>query len=121
METKNKTIITFLSLIILIALFYNSTQWLSRTTGYATGEDEKTLLAQCLTGKNIKLYVLPNCPACSNQRNLFGNAFNLISYTDCTDYKSCPRLTTFPSWEIDGKIFPGNKSLEELKNLSHCS
>jgi hypothetical protein len=121
METKIKVMITFLALIVIIAIFYNSTQWVSRTTGYTIGEDEKTLLAQCLTGKGAKLYVISSCDSCINQKNTFGSAFSQIKYIDCGDYKNCPKITMFPSWEINGIIFQGNKSLEELKNLSNCN
>ena len=121
METRNKVIITFLALIAIIAIFYNSTQWVTKTTGYAIGEDEKTLLAQCLTGKGAVLYVLPNSEPCINQKNIFGSAFIQLNYLDCTNNPLCPKLTVFPSWEINGTIFQGNKSLEELKNISNCN
>jgi hypothetical protein len=121
METKNKVMITFLTLIAIIAIFYSSTQWVTKTTGYTVGEDERTLLVHCLKEKNSKLYILPDCKSCINQRALFGNAFSQINYIDCSVYNSCPKNIKFPSWEIDGTLFQGNKSLEELKSLSHCN
>lgn len=112
--------ITFISLIVLISLLYNSTQWVSRTTGYAIGEDERTQLAQCLSGKNTTLYVLPNCEECLKQKQVFGSSFSQVNYVDCTNYKSCLKLNSFPSWIINGTLVEGLKSLEELKNISNC-
>jgi len=120
METRHKVMITFLSLIAITFIFYSSTQWISKTTGYAIGVDEKAQLAQCLSGKNMTLYVTSNCPDCLKQREVFGSSFSQIKYIDCTDYKTCPKLSVFPSWKINGTIIEGIKSLEELKDISNC-
>ncbi len=86
--------------------------------------------AEYLTQKNIILYNAYWCPHCHDQKELFGReaAAKLISI-ECapdgnnskTDLCEKKNISGFPSWEINGKIISGVKSLEELADLSAYS
>ncbi len=84
-------------------------------------------LAQHLTKKGIVMYSAYWCPHCHDQKDLFGKqAVNKLIVIECApegkDSQSslCESkgITAFPSWEVDGKIESGVKSIEELTDIS---
>jgi len=84
-------------------------------------------LAEHLTRNNIVLYNAYWCPHCHEQKEIFGKeaAEKLILVECAPDGKDsqadlCERknINGFPSWEINGEITSGLKSLEELANIS---
>ncbi len=84
-------------------------------------------LARHLREKNIILYNAYWCPHCHDQKEMFGKEAtkNLILIECAADGKNnnadlCKTkgISGFPSWEIDGEIISGVKSLDELANLS---
>ena len=80
-------------------------------------------LAQCLTGKGVKMYGSDTCPHCLNQKASFKGSFDLITYVECTrDQASCEKaeIMAFPTWGINGKKEVGEKSMSELAELSGC-
>lgn len=121
MQKRNKLIITFVFLVFLVAGLYFFTDWFSKTTGYAVGEDPDINLANCLTSKGIKMYGGKSCPICKFQESLFGEAFKFIPYVDCSKkLMECFDLESVPAWEINGKIYYGIKELSTLRILSGC-
>ncbi len=84
-------------------------------------------LAKHLSSKNIILYNAWWCPHCHDQKELFGKeaASNLL-LVECapdgqnskTELCKTKEITGFPSWEINGKIESGVKSLNELAEIS---
>ena len=78
-------------------------------------------VAKCLTSKGIKMYGSITCSHCKEQKEIFGDAFQYIDYIECTiDGDLCKDLIGVPAWGIDGKIYYGAKSLNELKSSSGC-
>ncbi|MGB0564740.1 MAG: vitamin K epoxide reductase family protein [Spirulinaceae cyanobacterium] len=84
-------------------------------------------LAKYLTQQGIKMYGAYWCPHCSEQKLLFGKqAFAEVDYVECgKDGKNAQVLKcqaagikSFPTWEIDGELQPGIKSLEELAAIA---
>ncbi len=84
-------------------------------------------LAKHLKEKNIILYNAYWCPHCHDQKELFGKeASSNLLLVECapdgqnsqTELCQQKEITGFPSWEINGKIDSGVKSLEELANIS---
>ncbi|WP_269622182.1 vitamin K epoxide reductase family protein [Prochlorococcus marinus] len=87
-------------------------------------------LAKYLTEKNIILYNAYWCPHCHEQKELFGNeATKSLILIECAQdgknnkFELCQSkfITSFPSWEINGQIITGVKSLNELANMSGYS
>ena len=90
--------------------------------------DSENALAEHLTAVGAKKYGAFWCPHCYEQKQLFGkDAFEKVTYVECADAKN-PRLqtpacqqakiTSYPTWEIDGKLYPGTQELPKLAELT---
>ena len=95
------------------------------TTTSGTAEIE---LAKHLTAIGAKKYGAFWCPHCYEQKQLFGpKAFEEVDYIECDPQGENPQRETcmaagiqsFPTWEIDGELYPGTKTLSELAELSN--
>jgi hypothetical protein len=84
-------------------------------------------LAQHLSKTGAKMYGVFWCRYCTRQKQLFGEeAFSKINYLECDPKGKNPqvnlcrraKITGFPTWEINGKLYPGMRSLNELATLS---
>jgi len=86
-------------------------------------------LAQHLTVTNAKMYGAYWCPHCADQKSRFGEAKKLIPYVECatnppngvkSEEELCKQkgITGFPTWEINGKMLSGERSLDELADAS---
>ncbi|MGC1247915.1 MAG: vitamin K epoxide reductase family protein [Spirulinaceae cyanobacterium] len=84
-------------------------------------------LAKHLTEVGAVKYGAFWCPHCYEQKQLFGaEAFKSIKYVECAEGGKNPQpqkcsavgLKSFPTWEIDGEIYPGVQSLDELAEIS---
>ncbi len=84
-------------------------------------------LADHLTAQNAKMYGAFWCPHCSEQKSLFGSAANAIPYVECDPEgkNAQPHLCRekniqgYPTWEINGQLYPGTQPLETLAELSN--
>jgi uncharacterized membrane protein/glutaredoxin len=83
-------------------------------------------LAQHLTVTNAKMYGAYWCPHCIDQKKQFGEAQKLVPYVECDSKGVNPQtalcqqkgITGFPTWEINGKMLSGERSLDELATAS---
>lgn len=84
-------------------------------------------LARHLTEIGAKQYGAYWCPHCHEQQELFGRqAFALIDYIECDPKgeNGAPKLCKmagiegYPTWEINGILYPGVQSLDRLADLS---
>ncbi len=79
--------------------------------------------AQCLTDEGMVMYGTEWCSHCKAQKELFGESFGYVNYVDC-DLKEdeCVEagITGFPTWVIDGELYPGKQSIERLHYLTDC-
>jgi parvulin-like peptidyl-prolyl isomerase len=85
--------------------------------------------AKCLTEKGIKFYGAYWCPHCENNKKLFGDAFQYVTYVECADADN-PQIQTpacesagiegYPTWIVNGQKYPGEQSIERLAQLSGC-
>lgn len=85
-------------------------------------------LAQHLSSIGAKMYGAYWCPACHSQKQLFGKqAFADITYIECAEEggnsqrQLCQQagIQRYPTWEINGQLYPGTRSLQELAQLSN--
>jgi glutaredoxin len=67
------------------------------------------------------------CPYCHQQKELFGaEASQSMPYVECDargqngQPEACREadITSYPTWEINGELYPGLRSLDELADLS---
>ncbi|MBD3309859.1 hypothetical protein GF351_01425 [Candidatus Woesearchaeota archaeon] len=82
--------------------------------------------ARCLSDKGIVMFGSYSCPHCSNQKGMFGDSFEYVTYVECgkggEDAEMCKEeeLRGVPAWKIDGEIHYGSHPLEELSRLTGC-
>jgi glutaredoxin len=93
----------------------------------ATSNPVAVSLAQHLQKMGAKMYGAYWCPHCHDQKQLFGKeAIQYIQYIECDPSGKAPQpalckakqVEGFPTWEINGKLYPGQMSLQELAKLS---
>jgi uncharacterized membrane protein/glutaredoxin len=84
-------------------------------------------LAEHLTRIGAKMYGAFTCPHCQNQKHLFGReAAQRLNYVEChpqginsqTEACQAAGIEGFPTWEINGQKYTGEKTLVELADLS---
>jgi glutaredoxin len=88
---------------------------------------DKTLaLAKQMESLNARMYGAYFCTHCYDQKQAFGiDAFSHISYVECTQDGKDSQLgicrekgiRSVPTWEINGKLFVGERSIDELQEL----
>ena len=88
-----------------------------------TGPGQYDTFAQCLTEKGVKMYGTEWCSHCKNQKAAFGSSFQYVDYVDCDKSKqvcNAAGVTGYPTWQIEGKLYPGEQQLNKLASLSGC-
>mgnify|MGYP002654878784 FL=1 len=84
-------------------------------------------LAEYLTAQGVLNYGAFWCPHCYDQKQLFGKeAFEKVAYIECDPAGKNPQtqacvdagIRSFPTWEINGEMMPGVKTLAELAELT---
>lgn len=84
-------------------------------------------LAQHLKTVGAKMYGAFTCPHCQNQKHLFGQeAASQLNYIEChpegknaqPELCEAAKIQGFPTWEINGQFYQGEKTLQELADLS---
>ena len=88
---------------------------------------ESISFAKFLNDNGVVKYSAYWCPNCLYQSELFGKqAYKELNVVECardgknSQTKLCidKKIEGFPSWEINGKIILGVKTLEELSRLT---
>ena len=88
---------------------------------------ESIALAKYLKNNGVVKYSAYWCPNCLDQSELFGKeAYKELNVVECArDGKNSQtqlcidkKIQGFPSWEINGKIIIGVKTLKELSKLT---
>jgi len=94
----------------------------------AISSPEKIKLAEHLTKQGAVMYNAYWCPHCHDQKEMFGKeASEKLNLVECAkdgfnnkrELCEAKGITGFPSWEINGLIDSGVKSLEELAELTN--
>lgn len=92
-----------------------------------TSGEAEIALARHLSEIGVKEYGAYWCPHCHEQKELFGKqAFQELNYVECDPKgknakpQACQAagITGYPSWEINGELYPGLQTLQELAQLS---
>ena len=87
-------------------------------------------LAQCLIEKGVKVYGAFWCPNCAKQKELFGDARDLIPYVECDPRGEneqsalCleKKIEKYPTWIFqDGSEEVGVTEPEEIAARAGCS
>jgi len=83
-------------------------------------------LANHLKQTGAKMYETFWCPYCRRQKELFGDAASRLPLVECDpngtnakpDLCNQANVSSYPSWEINGQLYRGMRSLEELAQIS---
>lgn len=96
-------------------------------TATAPSGSAEIALASHLQKVGAKMYGAFWCPHCQEQKQVFGQeAFAKVSYVECdpSGPDAQPKLCQdagikgYPTWEINGQFYQGERTLEELAKLS---
>jgi uncharacterized membrane protein len=92
-----------------------------------TSGEAEIALAKHLKSIGAKEYGAFWCPHCFEQKQLFGKeAFKSVTYIECDPQGKNPQpqacadagVKSFPTWEINGELYPGTKLPQELAKIS---
>ncbi|MGB3496187.1 MAG: hypothetical protein WBA57_25900 [Elainellaceae cyanobacterium] len=86
----------------------------------------KQALANYFNDIDATMYGAYWCPHCADQKAMFGEAVSTINYVECDPEgdNAQPQLCIdegiegFPTWKINGELYPGVHSLEQLADIS---
>lgn len=122
MMKKNYIVYIIIGIIVIVAgyLFYNSQKQINYDS-----------FAKCLSSKNVTMYGTYWCSHCAEQKKIFGDSFQYVTYVECGvpgDYRGqteiCKRenIEYYPTWVINGGQyqFRVEQSIEKLSSLSGC-
>jgi glutaredoxin len=85
--------------------------------------------AKCLTQKKATMYGVAWCPHCADQKALFGDSFQYVTYVDCaipgtkkeTDQCKSLGIKHTPTWIFgDGSRQEGTLQLDKLSQQTGC-
>ena len=92
-----------------------------------TVSSEKSLnLAKRIKDLDGTMYGAYWCSHCNNQKKILGSeAMKIVGYVECdTDGMNSRKalclekqIRGYPTWELDGNLFPGEKNIDELDKL----
>lgn len=83
-------------------------------------------IAKRLQARNAQFYGAYWCSHCANQKEILGKeAMSLIPYNECdkdgvnSKRAQCKEagISGYPTWSLDGKLYPGERDLDELENM----
>jgi glutaredoxin len=83
-------------------------------------------LAEHLTMEGGVMYGAFWCPHCATQKELFGDAAKAVPYIECDPKGEAAQpqvcvdkgIQGYPTWEINGELYTGTRTLKELATLS---
>ena len=84
--------------------------------------------AKCISEKKAIIYGAYWCPHCADQKKMFGSSFQYVNYVECDPRgkNAQPQTCTangikgYPTWIINGEIFPSVQELEQLAATTGC-
>ena len=82
--------------------------------------DEETI--KCIAEKS-KIIVSPTCGWCTKQKEDLGEYLDLFEFIDIVENPEISNqydITGTPTWIINEQIYPGYKTINELKQITGC-
>ena len=84
----------------------------------------EAMVAQCLSDNGVAMYGADSCPACLQQKTVFGTAFSHIDYVECDKSAACQQksIQSIPTWiNAEGDRLVGVRGLGELAEFGGCA
>ena len=127
------TIVSMITLVGTLGIYanVNNPRIAAQPGGYTIDSSSgaaEIALVQHLKQTGAKMYGAFTCPHCQNQKHLFGaEAAKQLNYVEChpqgqnAQPQACQLagIEGFPTWEINGQKYSGEKTLQELADLSN--
>ncbi len=118
--------VAILAIIFASIVIYGANSIQSAQDFIGNSSPYQVALAKHLGGIGAKMYGSYQCPHCTDQKKDFGSAFNFIEYVECNNRgpNANPSLcfakgiSSYPTWEINGKYYQGQYTLSKLAELS---
>ncbi len=114
MGLKLKSKLFSLGLILVIILIVGCKSQPSNLDGFAS----------CLTEKGAIMYGASWCSHCTEQKEMFGDAFSKVSYIECEEQKQlCAQeeIQYLPTWKFtDGTVLTGVQDFSTLAEKTGC-
>jgi glutaredoxin len=114
----NKDIKIYLILVVIILAVIAGIYYFKNIK--QTTPEENTI--KCIA-KNAVMYSQTDCSHCKQQKQILGEYQSLFNIIECdkeTDLCMKKEIIGTPTWEINGKFYPGIKSIKELADLTNC-
>ncbi|MFA5258719.1 MAG: hypothetical protein WC979_10135 [Candidatus Pacearchaeota archaeon] len=108
----------YLTLAVIILIVIAGISYI-KNTNQVTPEEETV---KCIAEKAV-MYSRSDCSHCKQQKQILGVYQNLFKIVECdkeTDLCIKKDITGTPTWEINGKFYPGIRSIKELSDLTGC-
>lgn len=92
----------------------------------ADSTDRSLQIARELKTMDSRMFGAYWCPHCFDQKETLGQeAFTIVDYIECGEngYNAQPKLCNskklpgYPTWEIAGQLYPGEKTLDDLEGI----
>ena len=124
-QQRQSTLIPRVILGVVVIVIFGSLMWFLKRKH----EHRLDAFAQCLNTKGARMYGAYWCPHCSDQKEMFGAAFQYAPYIECGIKGSraiqpvCTQasITHFPTWEFaSGARVEGPHALEFLSQETGC-
>ena len=134
-KSQNKVVMTIFWITIAVIVVVFASQFLftsePRTNDRDIDVDPSELsgldeFANCLNENEVVFYGTRTCPACAQQRNIFGDSIQYLNYVECDasaqnqNICSSENIRVVPTWKFSGVPKEGILTLEELSRESGC-
>jgi hypothetical protein len=101
--------------------------WMRQLDSLTAAPVDAPALAQHLNRSGAKMYGAFWCSACRQQEALFGAAAEQLPIVECDPKGKNPQVAActkakvnyYPTWEINGRTYPGMFTLTELARMSN--
>ncbi|CEM00685.1 unnamed protein product [Vitrella brassicaformis CCMP3155] len=101
-------------------------EYMDNTTRMRTrqlqGAPNATAVAEKLKDAGAVMYGMNWCPYCAQQKAMFGDAVDQITYVECVNdptlTNECAPACGIPSWTIKGQCYTGLQPLERLEAIA---
>ncbi|MBU0957843.1 MAG: hypothetical protein KKF56_03460 [Nanoarchaeota archaeon] len=116
---KKSNLILIITAIILVILIFLINLSLDEKDSEDNSQEN---YLSCIYSK-AKLYTSRECEECSMQKNIILAHLDKLTIIDCTTAnQDCinKKIRKTPTWEINNQLYPGIKSIAQLKQLTGC-
>ncbi|MCC7574045.1 hypothetical protein KO361_00435 [Candidatus Woesearchaeota archaeon] len=123
-ETKKNNVLLYATAGILAVLIGTIVFIVAKpTSNVVAGEGELDEFAKCLTEQGAIFYGTEWCGFCQQQKTMFQESMQHINFIDCDQNRNtCQQegITGYPTWKINGQLYPGMQQLTRLSDISGC-